>query len=82
MPTQYSLTDEELVNSARLLYEYAKAAGGDDVRAFVIAKRCFLRVVGVAREEFAVLCDGMDRVMVCDELDSVMKEAFALPPNN
>jgi len=63
----------------RLLYEYAKA-GGDDDRAFTLTKRCFLRVAGVAREEFAVLCDGMDKVKVCQEFDSVINEAFALPP--
>lgn len=76
------MTDDELMNPPRLLYEYAKASGGDDSRAFAIAKRCFLRVAGVASEEFAVLCDGMDRVKVCDAFDSVIKEAFTLPPNN
>ena len=63
----------------RLMYEYAKA-GGDDDRAFDLTKRCFLKMAGVARDEFAVLCDGMDKVKVSDEFDSVIKEAFALPP--
>ena len=71
------MTNSSSIN--RLLYEYSKA-GGDD-RAFDITKRCFLRMASVARDEFAVLCDGMDKVEVCDKFDSVIKEAFALPPN-
>ena len=61
-----------------MLYEYAKA--GEDDRTFALTKRCFLKMAGVAREEFKVLCDGMDKVKVCQEFDSVINEAFALPP--
>ena len=61
----------------RLLYEYAKSGG--DRRALALTKRCFLSMAGLARDEFLVLCDGMDKVKVCDEFDSVIKEAFALP---
>ena len=61
----------------RLLYEYAKSGG--DQGALALTKRCFLSMAGLARDEFLVLCDGMDKVKVCDEFDSVIKEAFALP---